>query len=43
MLKESNLRKLGEAAKRLAELQEKLADATVIADQDGNEFALVEA
>ena len=34
MLKESNLRKLGEAKTRLAELQEKLADATVIADQD---------
>ncbi len=34
MLKESNLRKLGEASKRLAELQEKLADANIIADQD---------
>jgi peptide chain release factor 1 len=34
MLKESNLRKLGEAKKRLAELQDKLADASVIADQE---------
>ncbi|MBF0619685.1 MAG: peptide chain release factor 1 [Candidatus Omnitrophica bacterium] len=34
MLKESNLRKLGEARKRLAELQDKLADASVISDQD---------
>ena len=34
MLKESNLRKLGELKKRFAELQEKLADAAVIADQD---------
>ncbi|MEI6437645.1 MAG: peptide chain release factor 1 [Candidatus Omnitrophota bacterium] len=34
MLKESNCRKLGEAAKRFAELQDKLADAGTIADQD---------
>lgn len=34
MLKESNLRKLGEASKRLAELQDQLADADIIADQD---------
>ncbi len=34
MLKESNLRKLGEAVKRLAELQDKLADVNVIANQD---------
>ncbi|MBF0593470.1 MAG: peptide chain release factor 1 [Candidatus Omnitrophica bacterium] len=34
MLKESNLRKLGEAKNRLAELQDKLADATIISDQD---------
>ncbi|MBF0387657.1 MAG: peptide chain release factor 1 [Candidatus Omnitrophica bacterium] len=34
MLKESNLRKLSEAVTRLAELQDKLADANVIADQD---------
>lgn len=34
MLKESNLRKLGEASKRLAELQEKLSDANIISDPD---------
>ncbi len=34
MLKASNLRKLGEAKKRLTELQEKLADVHVIADQN---------
>lgn len=34
MLKESNLRKLGEAKKRLAELEDQLADGNIIADQD---------
>ena len=34
MLKESNLRRLEAAKERLAELQEKLADAGVISDQD---------
>ncbi len=34
MLKESNLRKLADARKRVAELHEKLADAGVIADSD---------
>ncbi|NTV28983.1 MAG: peptide chain release factor 1 [Candidatus Omnitrophica bacterium] len=34
MLKESNLRKLDDARKRVAELQERLADAGVIADSD---------
>lgn len=34
MLKESNLRKLGEIKTRLAELQEQLSDANVISNQD---------